>query len=618
MVFMDVENEKNKYDKIGFKCGLEIHLQLNTDKKLFCNCPNRRSRDFPITIARKIRPSAGELGKMDAAALQEFLRERKFSYLINPETSCLVEADEEPPREINRDALMVALSIAKALNCAIPDYIFVMRKVVADGSAVSGFQRTALIGMNGRMETKSGGVRIASLSLEEDSAAPAGEGAAYRLDRLGVPLIEIGTEADIKNPEQAKQAAEHIGTMLLGNRLRGIGAIRQDINVSIKGGARVEIKGMQELGAIEAVIENEIRRQQDLIKIKHELEKRKSLAPAMKDVTKLLINTQSNLMQKAIKDGGTVFAGILKGFAGLMARDCGGKTFGKELSSYAGVFGLGIIHSDEAGKFPFLADDFAKLRKEFSAGGGDLVFIVAGGNAETACEAVLKRAGQSIKCVPEETRAANPDGTSSYLRPLPGAARMYPETDVTAIKITAELLKKTKPPKSAGERLRLLEKILPKQMAGQMLKSEYLGLFEKLSARPREYNPVFVANILLSVMKDLKRKGVPVENISEDVIERMFSAEKSKIISKDFFTDIMIMEALSKGTPFEEVMKIKKVTEGELRSIVKDALARNPHLAREKKVSAVMGEVMKEVRGKMEGEKVLKIVKEEIEKCVTE
>ncbi|MFZ3077998.1 MAG: Glu-tRNA(Gln) amidotransferase subunit GatE [Candidatus Aenigmatarchaeota archaeon] len=607
-------NSQDFYENIGFKCGLEIHVQLNTERKLFCSCPNRRSAELPIKIERKIRPSAGELGKMDPAALHEFLRGRSFSYAINRETACLVETDDEPPHEINREALEISLSVAKSFGCAVPDEIIVMRKAVADGSAVSGFQRTALVGLNGKMETESGKVRISSLSLEEDSATPiAGNGIEYRLDRLGVPLIEIGTEPDIKNPEHARQVAEKIGMLLFEKRQRGIGAIRQDLNVSIKGGARVEIKGVQDIDSITTIIENEIKRQQSLLEIKSELLAKKSAAGKLENATGLMKNTGANFIQKTLKEGGVVYAGALKGFAGLMKKDCGGRTFGKELSSYAGAFGLGIIHSDETEKFPFLAPDFAALRKELSAGADDLIFIVAGKGAERASMAVMQRAMRAMKGVPEETRAANPDGTTSYLRPLPGAGRMYPETDVPPIKITKEFLGKIRPPKSADEKLRELEKILPKQMAAQMLRSEYLGLFEKLTAESKKYDPTIVANILLSVMKDLKRKGIPVEDISETDVEKIFHMEKNKTITKDSIPDML--EAASKGIPMEETAgESGRIADGELRNIVRNIFSKNPHLARDKKISALMGEIMKEVRGRAEGEKVMRVLKEEMDK----
>lgn len=613
-------NSQDFYEKAGFKCGLEIHVQLNTERKLFCDCPNRRSADFPIRIKRKIRPFAGELGKTDPAAMHEFLRKKTFSYAINAETSCLVETDEEPPHEINKEALKIALSTAKSLNCSVPDDIIVMRKAVADGSAVSGFQRTALVGLNGKMETEIGKVRISNLSIEEDSATLLGND--FRLDRLGVPLIEIGTEPDIKNPEHARQTAEKIGMLLFQSRLRGIGAIRQDLNVSIKGGARVEIKGVQELEKIESIIDGEIKRQQALVEIKNELENRKTSAGAMEDASDLFRNTQSNIVQKAIKEGGSVFAGALKGFAGLMKKDCGGKTFGKELSSYAGVFGLGIIHSDEIEKFPLLAEGFEKIREELSAGDSDLIFIVAGKKAENACKAVLERARYCIKGVPKETRAANPDGTTSYLRPLPGAARMYPETDVPSIK-TRELLKKTKHLVSAEEKLGELEKILPKQMAKQLVRSEYLGMFEKIMKTKRgalrqnqvRDAAVLMANVLTNILPNLKREGVPVENIPDEKVYDILIMLQE--LPKESIPEVLkdIARNPEKSLLETESMKGTALSRKEAEEIVKEIMEKNKGaLEKSSAFSILMGEVMKRLRGKIDGGVVAEILRSEIEK----
>ncbi|MBU3957788.1 MAG: Glu-tRNA(Gln) amidotransferase subunit GatE [Nanoarchaeota archaeon] len=642
-------NSQDFYEKAGFKCGLEIHIQLNTEKKLFCGCPNRRSAEFPLRIERKIRPSAGELGKMDSAALHEFLRGRSFSYVIDSKTACLVEMDEEPPHEINREALETSLSVAKALGCAVPDEIIVMRKAVADGSAVSGFQRTALVGLNGKMETEYGRVRIANLSLEEDSATPIGKenGIEYRLDRLGVPLIEIGTEPDIKNPEQAKRTAEKIGMLLFENRMRGIGAIRQDLNVSIKGGARVEIKGVQELEKIEMIIESEIKRQQSLIEIKNELAKRNAsagggaAADCMKDVTGLFENTRSSLIQKTLGEGGSVFAGLLKGFAGMMKKDCGGRSFGKELSSYAGAFGLGIIHSDETEKFPFLAEDFAALRKELSAGANDLIFIVAGKDAERASSAVMRRAAQAMKGVPEETRAANPDGTTSYLRPLPGAGRMYPETDVPAIFVSREFLKKIRLPKSAEEKIKELKNrfekmgIQSKQKAEEIVKGEYLDLIEKYIAEEilniklsfkesfdiekNEIKKIKLNRLIKAVteiLPNLKREGVPVENLSE---EKIYDIAIMRALAGEIIPDVLREAAENPDMDISQLAAVKAarssgMTVPEAEKIVKEIVEKNRDaLGKPSAFSIIMGEVMKRLRGRIDGSVLAGIVKREIE-----
>ncbi|MFH1445532.1 MAG: Glu-tRNA(Gln) amidotransferase GatDE subunit E, partial [Nanoarchaeota archaeon] len=136
------------YKELGLKCGLEIHQQLSSHK-LFCNCDSQMLQQPKDEIFRKQRAVAGELGDVDAAALHEVLKNKEFHYKIYPEESCLVEADEEPIHDMNRDALEIGLKIALMLNCEIPEEIHVMRKQVIDGSNTSGFQRTAIIGLNG-------------------------------------------------------------------------------------------------------------------------------------------------------------------------------------------------------------------------------------------------------------------------------------------------------------------------------------------------------------------------------------------------------------------------------------------------------------------------------------
>ena len=255
------------YSELGLKCGLEIHQQLNTGK-LFCNCPSVLRKDDPdFQIKRRLHAVAGEDGEIDIAAKHEAALDKEFTYQ-GYETTCLVELDEEPPHEINQEALKIALQISHLLNCKILPLSQIMRKTVIDGSNTSGFQRTVMIAENGFVETQDGRVGIQSVCLEEDSARIVDrEKGIFRLDRLGIPLVEIATDPDIKNPEQAKEAALHLGEILRScNVKRGLGTIRQDVNISIKNGERVELKGFQDIRNIGKAIEVEIERQKDLVK----------------------------------------------------------------------------------------------------------------------------------------------------------------------------------------------------------------------------------------------------------------------------------------------------------------------------------------------------------------
>src|SRR4030042_1757243 len=253
------------YGKIGLKAGIEVHQQLDT-RKLYCNCPSLLRKDEPdYEIERKLHAVAGEGGEIDVAAKHEAYSDRKFVYQGYNNTTCLVELDEQPPYLINKEALEIALHISLLLNCKIVPISQIMRKTVIDGSNTSGFQRTVLIARDGWLETESGKVGIWYVYLEEDAArkvSKQGDKVVYRLDRLGIPLVEVVTAPDIKSPEQAKEVALKIGEILRACKVkRGIGTIRQDINVSIKGHPRAEIKGFQEPRIFTQVVEKEVERQ---------------------------------------------------------------------------------------------------------------------------------------------------------------------------------------------------------------------------------------------------------------------------------------------------------------------------------------------------------------------
>ncbi|MFH1630599.1 MAG: Glu-tRNA(Gln) amidotransferase subunit GatE, partial [Candidatus Aenigmatarchaeota archaeon] len=271
---------KHKKD-VGLRVGLEIHQRLATRSKLFCSCRADMNEDsFICDVKRKLRAVPGELGDIDPAALHEYMQNRMFVYKNYRGSTCLVEDDCEPPHGLNQDALHIGLQVCKLLDCDIPDEIHVMRKTVIDGSNTGGFQRTVVIGTNGRLETSFGGVDVYSVCLEEEAARidDHSDGKiTYRLSGLGIPLIEITTSNNISTPEQAHEVAEKIGLLLRSTKVqRGIGTIRQDVNISIRGGERIEIKGFQELREMKKLIENEVNRQKALLYIKDELLKRGS------------------------------------------------------------------------------------------------------------------------------------------------------------------------------------------------------------------------------------------------------------------------------------------------------------------------------------------------------
>ena len=594
MILMD-------YKKLGLRVGLEIHQQLASGTKLFCRCPITKSEEFPLEIHRKMRPVQSELGEEDPAALFEYLRNRTFVYKFNPESSCLIELDESPPLSMNESALKIAVQLSKLLHCSLVSEIHVMRKTVIDGSAVTGFQRTSLIATDGYIETSFGPLEIQTINIEEDSAPAIGKGDAieYRLDRLGIPLVEIATGSSISSPQEAKEAAKKIGTLLRSlDVVRGIGSIRQDVNISIKEGSRVEIKGFQQLEDIPALVENEVARQISLIEIKEEMRKRgfREIKPSAIDVTRTFQKTQCNFVRKAIEGGQHVFALTLPKFAGLLKKQCGDRTFGKELSAYPGAYGFGITHSDEDLEKYKLTNEFVELRKDLRAAEEDVVLIVVGNNSSHAINALVNRINYCIIGVPNETRLADGIG-SKYGRPLPGSGRLYPESDVPAI--STARFRNIEVPKTLDERKKELK--IPEQLAEQIVKSKYYSWYSDL----KKYDPVLAATIFLSNYKDLSRRGFDVGKIKQDDLDILLKNISEGDIPKNSI--MPILEALCAGSSIDSAMSgYYRLPDEQLRALVQLTIKENPG----KNDSALIGIILGKAKGKADGKKVADLVKE--------
>jgi len=349
---------------------------------------------------------------------------------------------------MNREALSVALEVSLLLNAKPVDELQVMRKTVIDGSNTSGFQRTVLVALDGFIEAPGGRVGIPTVCLEEDAARKIkeeGSVTTYRLDRLGIPLVEIATSPDIKSPQHAREVAEKLGMVLRAtNRVkRGLGTIRQDLNVSIRDGGRVEIKGVQDLRLIAKIVESEVRRQLMLIEAGDELRRRKvspdSMCVDYADLTHLFADSASKVIRGSLDRGGVVLAAELRGFAGLLK----GK-LGPELAQYArAVAGVkGVFHSDELPAYGITAEEVLEVGINLNLKEGDAFVLVAEREevAHAALNAVLERARMAFRGVPGETRKATPEGMSEYMRPLPGSARMYPETDEPLVVVSRACL----------------------------------------------------------------------------------------------------------------------------------------------------------------------------------
>ncbi|MEM0506077.1 MAG: Glu-tRNA(Gln) amidotransferase subunit GatE [Thermosphaera sp.] len=625
------------YEAIGLRIGLEIHVQLDTLRKLFCQCPTKLLEEAPsLRIERTLRPAKSETGEVDPAALLEWKKERMYVYEAPSESSCLVEADEEPPHNLDEEVLKLALAIAMALNMRIVDEVHVMRKIVVDGSNVSGFQRTALIALNGYILDEGKRIGIQTLCLEEDAARKIVEEenkVVYRLDRLGIPLVEIATTPDITHPEEAVKIALKLGQLvrLTGRAKRGLGTIRQDLNVSIRNGAKVEIKGIQHLYMISRVVELEALRQLRLLEIKEELEKRGvnpgDLKDEIVDVTEVFKETSSKIIRKALsmRNAG-VYATVLPKFKGLLGKEIQpGRRFGTELSDYAKAWGGvgGIFHTDELPNYGITSDEVRKLYEKMKANPEEDAIVIVADQTEksvNALRAVIERARQAILGVPEETRGANPDGTSKYTRPRPGAARMYPETDIPTVYITQEILEEAKKlvPESPDIKLkRFVEHHgLSEELASILIRDLRLDLYESLVEKyKKEVQPSVIASILVNVIPSLRKENIPIENITDEIIEKVVDLISKGEVSKEGVPAILKQAALQPGKSIEEIIKelgFTKLTIQDLERIIDEIIMNNREkllAKREKAFAIVMSETMKLVKGRIDGAVVAENVK---------
>lgn len=468
---MEIEQS---WKNIGLKVGLEIHQELS-EKKLFCSCSTKLEEEEKVVeLARELRAVGGETGDIDKAAKYEQEKGTKNVYFGYKDECCLVDCDESPPNNINQEALETALSLAILLKMYIPNQLIVMRKIITDGSVVSGFQRSILVGIGGEnsvLKTTQGDVGIKDLYLEEDSSKiikKEKDKNYFSLSRQGIPLIELGTHPDIKTPEQAKETAYQIGMILrsFSSVKRGIGTIRQDVNLSIKNGARIEIKGFQDIRIMPKIIKNEIERQINLLK-----------------------------------------------------------------------------------------------------------------------------QGKKIE---EEVRKAKIDGTTDFLRPMPGSFRLYPETDIPPINIDKKDLEKIKLPKLVTDKINDLTKKygISNYLASEIIKNDFEKYFKyKLDNK-------LIANILIEVPKDIKTR-FNIE-VREENLKKVLEYLSKDLISKDAVVDVLV--GLEKG--IFDLKNYKKVSVKNLEREIKEIVEKNKGLS----VKAVMGIIMKKYKGKVDGKKVFEIL----------
>ncbi len=622
---------------VGVKVGLEIHQQLDTNKKLFCNCTPIETEEYSIKFQRKLRASKSELGEYDPAALFEKSKSKSIMYFANPESSCLVEQDEEPPHELDVDAKRISLIIASALKSKIFSEVYPMRKTVVDGSNTTGFQRTMLISQGGYFEVEGKEIGIQSICLEEDAAKILGDEGSVRkfgLERLGVPLVEIATEPFEVNPQHVKKIALSLGRILRSTKKvkRGLGSIRQDVNVSIKdGGVVIEVKGVQQLEQLEKVVEYEAKRQHGLLKISKKLQE---IEWSPKDnenggvTTEQFKKCKSKIIQNAIKKNQEIVTIVFKNMGGMFGYSpYEGIRLGKEVAELVRFFGLGgVFHSDEMPNYGIEERDIENLKEFLKITDNDafLILAVPFEMMDIIVDQIILRIDHiKNNGIPIDTRLATQDGETKFLRPRPGAARMYPETDIPPIIISKNELEQAQEniPKLWDESIKEIQSKyeINLQLAEQIFDSKYIELFENI-IKKINVNPTFVASILCSTITNLERSGLNSTLLKNTEIRKTFEFLEKEKIAKESIEIIFENIMAGKSSTIEEAMKmasIETVNDIDLEKIIQDIVDKNEQLVKnqkERSIGPLMGIVMKELRGKASGEIVNKILLKNIQK----
>ncbi len=531
------------YAELGLRCGLEVHQQLRTRTKLFCRCPaGCYSEEFDSEILRHMRPTLSELGEYDGTALMEKKTRKNIHYRIKQETVCTYEFDDTPPFPLNEEALEIALELALLLRLHLVGELHISRKQYLDGSIPTGFQRTTILGVDGWIPYRGRRIGIAQLGLEEDSCREVSDEGHERVcltDRLGTPLVETVTYPDMRTPRECAEVCEIIRRLCrsTGKVRTGYGATREDVNVSIRGGTRIEIKGVPQISRIPRLIYNEARRQWSLLRIREELARRgitaDTLDVSFHDVTALAGRLAFEPIRAAAAGGERVRCVVLRGFAGVLAWNTQEHTiFAKEFSDRIRVIAClsklpNMVHSDAATE-ALSARDWRELRRRTHAGESDALLLVWGPerDAETACQEIAQRAREATIGVPSDTRQALPDGTNGFERVLPGPDRMYPDTDLPPIRISSELLERIRArlPEYVWEREARYRRLgLTDELIGDLSYSPRAALFDRLVGELR-IEPRLAAVVLVQQLKALRRAGLDPQRISDAELYEVFRA----------------------------------------------------------------------------------------------
>ena len=680
---------------LGFMCGLEIHQQLATGKlhsrmpsELFDYGIAEVPDDWPRS-SRRLRASRGEAGQIDIAARFEHRRNRSFVY-VQPPNAGLIEMDEAPPLKHDGDAVDVVLTMAAMMDAKPVSALQAMRKTVVDGSNTSGFQRTTLIATDGAVDTPSGVVGVDVICLEEDSArkldtqsSSLGETVFYTLDRLGMPLVEVATAPDVQTPEHAKETALTLGTLLRDTRRvrRGLGSIRQDLNVSIACGDRVEIKGCQDLDWIPRIISLEMARQLHMYRLANELRSEANLPPLPPDrdddkipvenrvsvaaTSRLSLNIhdlsdrfvicESEMVRNSLSEGSRVQGVALPGFAGKIGSirlDSDGAQLprlGRELASAARLAGVaGIFHSDELPAYGISETEVAEVRQTLSLEEPDafVLCVAPSWQSELALEAVVERARGAYHRITREVRnvvirkGQPADGTTTAMRPLPGGARMYPETDIPILKVSIEHwdgIRDNLPLSTEQRRERLQNLELSQNQMDAILSSEMddiliMGAEGGLCGCKPVPAKAWASTILDNTRADLAEgTGQDESKVPWPVLTLAVHAREEDIITREGLVPmarkLWLEGPSSTETEFEERLEwftqqaeeagFTPADTGEVEAAVEEVISENMDMIGERGMGAMgplMGAVMQKLGGSADG----KTVSEALRRKITE
>ena len=625
-----VNNDAMNQDK--HKVGLEIHQQLDSKNKLFCNCKIVDSTDHDFTFKRILHPTQSEMGTYDQAALFESKKIKTVKYLSSKNSNCLIESDEAPPEMVNAEALELVLTIALTLHCTIEDELHVMRKIVIDGSNTTGFQRTILVARNGYLDVDGVRVGIQSICLEEDAARIINEQKEdkddtkiFALDRLGVPLIEIALDPISNTPIFVTNVAQTIGRLLRSTKkvTRGLGSIRQDVNISTNGGAVVEVKGVQQLSQLALVIDYETKRQDGLAQIAKELKNRKidesKFLGSITDVTDFMKLSTSKIVKK-ILSGDSKFMGlVLREFHGMLSFEPHqGIRLGKELGEVAKSYGIGgIFHSDELPNYGITSEDVKSLASILKINENDSFILIGGPSVllNSVISELSNRIKKAFLGVVAETRSVRLDGVTVFSRPRPGSSRMYPETDIPYISINENRLRELSKniPLPWNEVIDQICKkyLINRTLAENIFDSQYYSLFENIASHT-SINPAFIISKLTEDLVSLERQGYDSSILAQDDLFYLFEQLDKSRISKESIQIILEKLLRKEGGSVKEIIETlgsEGVTEDDIDGIIEKIIVENENIISQKGMDSIgllMGRCMSVLRGKVDGEKVNK------------